>query len=439
NEEMRAVIENIQLHTLEYAEDTSLSGQAVKASQTYFQATYTTVTESLLEVLDTSEELLNRYLNDFSNQVDPSPSCQIDSDILQMAADKVDQIKRKQEDLQRSLSSATAGLYEGKAQQLRMDLAEAVEQEKILERYQEFEHGHNDFFQELCDLMYKTRQVLQHVLTNVTFNEQQGSYSFPVGYASAIADLQKELNEIRDIDAKKEKELEDYEIYAVVYTGENGKPEVMWILEQNGHAVRNYELTDYLKKTGQYLSKDRYQVLSLDGIEDKVLEGWKEGGYYLNGKKYSGVAGATLKASAYVQGGAEWVQESDFANAVLGLGLSVAAIRGSTTYKNESGIKKIYNANGNPDLRALRRKQFDEVLKNGFPDGTKLNQHAYNSLFKSGRKDIMLDDIIDALKTKPIPAKSGSVEYVNPITGTSVFVNPVKKEVVGIWPASFKK
>ncbi|MGX7150325.1 hypothetical protein [Enterococcus ureasiticus] len=103
------------------------------------------------------------------------------------------------------------------------------------------------------------------------------------------------------------------------------------------------------------------------------------------------------------------------------------------------GTGKIYNANGNPDLRALRRPQFDEVLKNGFPDGTKLNQHAYNSLFKSGRKDIMIDDIIDALNSKPISAKPGSVEYINPKTNTSVFVNPTTKEIVGIWPASFKK
>ena len=104
-----------------------------------------------------------------------------------------------------------------------------------------------------------------------------------------------------------------------------------------------------------------------------------------------------------------------------------------------SGAEKIYNANGNTDLRALRRPQFDEVLKNGFPDGTKLNQHAYNSLFKSGRKDIMINDIIDALKTKPLSADPGSVKYLNPKTGTSIFVNPETNMVVGIWPQKFKQ
>ncbi|MDT0017412.1 hypothetical protein QJV03_09490 [Listeria swaminathanii] len=71
-------------------------------------------------------------------------------------------------------------------------------------------------------------------------------------------------------------------------------------------------------------------------------------------------------------------------------------------------------------------------------DDTKLSKHAYNSLFKTGQKDIMLDDIKDALKVEPIPAKPGSVEYINPNTKTSVFVNPITKEIVGFWPESFK-
>lgn len=82
------------------------------------------------------------------------------------------------------------------------------------------------------------------------------------------------------------------------------------------------------------------------------------------------------------------------------------------------------------------------MMKDGFEiDGNqyKLNEHAYNSLFKSGRKDIMPADIYDALKAQPLPGNAGSVEYVNPATGTSVFVNSAANEVVGIWPAGFLK
>jgi gentisate 1,2-dioxygenase len=51
----------------------------------------------------------------------------------------------------------------------------------------------------------------------------------------------------------------------------------------------------------------------------------------------------------------------------------------------------------------------------------------------------MPDDILDALLTKPQPAQPGSIQYVNPSTGTTVFVNPTSKEIVGIWPSGFRK
>ena len=106
------------------------------------------------------------------------------------------------------------------------------------------------------------------------------------------------------------------------------------------------------------------------------------------------------------------------------------------------GAGKVYNAGGDAALRATRRPVFDNMLKNGVEvngNSFKLNEHAYNSMFKSGRKDIMPDDIIDALATKPQPAQPGSVQYINPSTGTTVFVNPTSSEIVGIWPSGFGK
>ena len=106
------------------------------------------------------------------------------------------------------------------------------------------------------------------------------------------------------------------------------------------------------------------------------------------------------------------------------------------------GEKVIYSAEGIPELRATRRPEFGSMMDEGFEvEGVHygLNKHAYNSLFKSGRKDVMPADIIDALKTQPGPACPGSIEYVNPITGTRVFVSLLTNEVVGIWPAKFKE
>jgi len=109
--------------------------------------------------------------------------------------------------------------------------------------------------------------------------------------------------------------------------------------------------------------------------------------------------------------------------ALLGPVAKLAGIRIGVS----EGAGKVYNAGGDAALRATRRPTFDNMLKNGVEvngNSFKLNEHAYNSMFKSGRKDIMPDDIIDALVRKPQPAQPGSVQYINPSTGTTVFVNP---------------
>jgi hypothetical protein len=102
---------------------------------------------------------------------------------------------------------------------------------------------------------------------------------------------------------------------------------------------------------------------------------------------------------------------------------------------------KIFSANGNPELRATRRPTFGGWKENGVQvngQDFKMNEHAYNSLFKSGRKDIMPDDITTALGTKSTPGTPGSVVYTNPSTGTNVYVNPTTQEIVGVQPGSFK-
>ncbi|MGI6086095.1 MAG: hypothetical protein ACOYIF_11800 [Acetivibrionales bacterium] len=119
-----------------------------------------------------------------------------------------------------------------------------------------------------------------------------------------------------------------------------------------------------------------------------------------------------------------------------GLGQSISFINSEGT----SSTPKVYNANGDPALRATRRPTFDSWVDDGVEvngQTFKMNQHAENSLFKSGRKDIMPDDIIDALLTKPQPANPGSVMYVNPSTGTKVYVNPTTQEIVGVQPIKF--
>ncbi|MCQ4087558.1 RHS repeat-associated core domain-containing protein [Saccharibacillus sp. JS10] len=119
-----------------------------------------------------------------------------------------------------------------------------------------------------------------------------------------------------------------------------------------------------------------------------------------------------------------------------------ASSKNSSTriYLNESKID-LFSAKSNPAIRSLRRPIFNEWREKGVTVQQKtygLNDHAYNRLFKSGRKDILPGDITVALTRKPVPGETGSVVYKNPSSGTKVYVNTTTKEIVGVQPGSFK-
>jgi hypothetical protein len=355
NTTMRTRIEKMKAVALQYAGDTSLSGQAVESSKAYFQENYSAICDVLTEILNTSEDLLANYLNAFSAQVDSSPNAKIDAELLGEAVLKVKSIRRKQEALKQSLSGSTAGLYEGRAQTLRLDFVEAVEQEKILEKYLQFEQSYGNYFQDLLALVMTAKRTMQSLIRDVQFNDKTGTYVMPKGYSQTLASMKKRLNTVRGIDARKQEALKEYDVIAVVYQDHYGKPQVMWLLEQNGVGVSHPELKKYLDKTGKYLNPSDYQIITNEELNKKINQSWQKGIYYMDGTKYSGAIGGTLRASAYVESVKGTLDESGLTDAVLGLGLSIAAIRGSMIYKKGNGInQKVIKEITNPVLEAPR-------------------------------------------------------------------------------------
>ncbi|EGK1804039.1 transposase [Listeria monocytogenes] len=415
NDSTRKMIQGIQNAVEEYSSDTTIKGKAVEASQQYFNETYSVISKSIIEALDVSEDRLERYIQDFRDQVDPSPNARIDAELLQEAMNRLADIKRKQEALLQSLSASTATLYEGKQQTLRTQFTDALEQEKILERYINFEQSHGNFFDSFSELVYRTGQAVRELANNVSFDGQTGRYHLDKIDTSRFQSLQKILPK------KKAFNFNDYQITW------NGTTHVLW---KDGKV--DAEATVAYKEAGLAgkLPHDR-NAPEQDAEQLKtVLESLKN--------KKDPITGVDI-SSAHVISILSGLVFTYTAGIYKGKKISISN-HDLWKIRNKKGTQKvIYSANGKPYLRALRRTQFDEVLENGLSDGTKLSKHAYNSLFKTGRKDIMLDDIKDALKVVPIPAKPGSVEYINPNTQTSVFVNPTTKEIVGIWPESFKR
>ncbi len=93
------------------------------------------------------------------------------------------------------------------------------------------------------------------------------------------------------------------------------------------------------EENGKYLNPEDYTIITNEDLNKKINKAWQDGIYYLNGNKYDGLAGGILSTSAYVEAGKGYVDRSGLADIVLGLGLSTAAIRGSTTFgKKSSGL-----------------------------------------------------------------------------------------------------
>lgn len=400
NREARSAIQKMEQAAMNYAQDNSLKGEAVTTSKHYFAESYRTICDTVIEVMNESEHLLARYIQDFHSQVDPSPNAKIDAEMLQEAMAKIRTIERKKEHLQQSLSGSTAGLHEGQMQQFRMQMAAAVKQEKILEKYIHFEQSHGNFFSTIEELVHRAGKAVRQLLRETTFNEKTGTIHLPKGYGKSLKDLKKSLAKARGIDPKMEKKLKGYTVYAVVVPGANGKSSVMWITEKDGLAVNEADLQSYLDKCGKYLEPSEYYVIPNEVLLQKINDAWKHGQYYLDGKsKFGADAKGMLAASAYVEDWAERFNKSEFGQAVLGLGLSMASIRYRPIIKKASGAKSsgedIFNYTNkvnehmtNPD-RAVPAQTLKEGIKGGTPMPDPRGSSAtmyYSEIYINGKK-----------------------------------------------------
>ncbi|WP_242551075.1 T7SS effector LXG polymorphic toxin [Enterococcus ureilyticus] len=416
-----------------------LTGTGWNSARDYFDG-YTTVSDALFNALYEIDEATTEYVSAFTSEVGAAEN-QLDTEHLERLKSELRSLQAENDILMEAAAKAFENVpFINKFFMERSMLGKAKEIE-ILEKYQTFEAEHGGDFSEVQIVISSIEQGLAEL-------GNAGNFLGGVeGYKKIVWKDQDWFQKIQDFNEKNKEDR--YEI-VVIHEDHDGK---QFAIYKNGKLDEGRTL-DYnkllgkqdwelLKKLGPETIK---MLLNLDDVEvlldDESTIGQKVKASIMlilavtPADKVKDVikAAKLMKRGDHLLDGVKLTaKELDMLRDLEKSGERVKIV------EKGKEARKIYNAKGNPDLRALRRPQFDEVLTKGFPNGTKLNPHAYNSLFKSGRKDIMLDDILDALKAKPIPAKAGSLEYINPKTGTSLFVNPKTNEVVGIWPATFKK
>ncbi|HHP9242123.1 TPA: T7SS effector LXG polymorphic toxin [Listeria monocytogenes] len=334
NAEAKEMIKKIKEAAVEYSQDSSLKGAAVATSKAYFSSTYTSITQSIAEALDESEERLAQYIREFGSQVDSSPSARIDAEVLQEAMVKVSQLQRKEEDLHRQLTAPNTKpdmeqVYVVKSRSVHTQLLKAIENENILERYLDFEQSHGQFFSALDELIRATGRAVQALLDNGTFNDKTGTYTVSSSVTSSLQLMKKALDNARKENDKDSYPdgFEDYTLFAYTYVNDQGKNVTMWLIEKNGKRVENKELQDFLEKNGQDLPPISYTELSGEDLERKVNDSWKEGVNYLTGQKVTGVSAGVLRTSAYIASGKDVMDDTGLTDMALGLGFGIAAAR----------------------------------------------------------------------------------------------------------------
>ncbi|MBT0132443.1 hypothetical protein G4229_01905, partial [Listeria seeligeri] len=269
NAEAKEMVRKIKEAAMDYTQDNSLKGAAVSTSKAYFSSTYTSITQSILEALDESEERLAQYIREFGSQVDSSPSCKIDAQVLQEVMDKVSQLQRKEETLQEQLTAPNTRpdmqeVYAVKTKSAHTQLLKAIEKENILEKYIAFEQSHGQFFSALDELIRATGQAVQELLDKVTFNEQTGTYSIPKSTTASLQRMKKALDTARTENDKDPypESFEDYTLLAYTYVNDRGETVTMWLLEKDGKRANNKELQAFLEEHGNDLNPVLYTELS---------------------------------------------------------------------------------------------------------------------------------------------------------------------------------
>lgn len=273
NQTGRKIIQGVKTTVTNYIEDGSLKGKAVEASKNYFQMTYIPLCDTITEAMNESEERLKRYIQDFHDQVDPSPNAKIDADGLYELGQMIDRIESKKEALYQRMNSST----EGQMQTYRSQLATAYKQENILEKYLAFEQSHGAFFDHLTDLVQGIQQTVRELQSNIQFNSQTGSYDLSKLNFATVNRMRKTLGKASATDTT----IYDFASYSKVKQGG------MWILSKDGKVdIKATEAYNTASFNGE-LPKDSNQATEEGELLKATLESLKQNKDPITGQEIS--------------------------------------------------------------------------------------------------------------------------------------------------------
>ncbi|EOF7810992.1 T7SS effector LXG polymorphic toxin [Listeria monocytogenes] len=405
----RKIIQGIKTTVTNYIEDGSLKGKAVESSKNYYQMTYIPLCDTIIEAMNESEERLKRYIQDFQDQVDPSPNAKIDADGLYELGQMIDRIESKKEALYQRMNSST----EGQMQTYRSQLATAYKQENILEKYLAFEQSHGAFFDHLTDLVQGIQQTVRELQSNIQFNSQTGGYDLSKLNFGTVSRMRKMLGKASATDTT----IYDFASYSKVKQGG------MWILSKDGKVdIKATEAYNTASFNGE-LPKDSNQATEEGELLKATLESLKQNKDPITGQEISKAQSFGILTSlvfGYATKGYRGKKLTISKSALIKLKKERAIFEGNKKVNRNNKFK--FGENVRNHLKNVEKVN----IKKGVIGGHNINE--FNNALKKQGVDI--EELI--LSKKPHPTIEGiyEIEYRIP-----------KKNIAGniVEPISYKK
>ncbi|EHD1579612.1 type II toxin-antitoxin system death-on-curing family toxin [Listeria monocytogenes] len=355
NQTGRKIIQGIKTTVTNYIEDGSLKGKAVEASKNYYQMTYIPLCDTITEAMNESEERLKRYIQDFHDQVDPSPNAKIDADGLYELGQMIDRIESKKEALYQRMNSST----EGQMQTYRSQLATAYKQENILEKYLTFEQSHGAFFDHLTDLVQGIQQTVRELQSNIQFNSQTGGYDLSKLNFATVNRMRKTLGKASATDTT----IYDFAAYNKVKQGG------MWILSKDGKVdIKATEAYNTASFNGE-LPKENNQATEEGELLKATLESLKQNKDPITGQEISKAQSFGILTS-------------------LVFGYTTRAYRGKKFTIPKSALRQANKANADQKTRILKNIEISKKTReaSNFEEHLKREKVALEEINKGGSK-----------------------------------------------------
>ncbi|PQC30462.1 transposase [Enterococcus mundtii] len=418
----------------------NLQGKTYDAAKAYFSQILYPLVQGGILLSEAVEKAAKRFPQEYINQVDSISlkQSELEAQIRQMnqyitQAEGIRQLllsphmPEEHQGFQLNQNTLLLTMYH--------DLKHKLEEK--LQKLLAYNQSTAQFFTEIKSLEQAVNQGLAQ--TKTAWNSQTKTFSMPkdLSWTTTIQDKwQQADNEKKGIDPTKNKELEKYNVYALIIHDSEGNPRVFWKIEdkQSGYGIVNPELYQYVTKVGHYLDPELIQFMTYDTYQEKVNAAWRQGINYETGEKLDPLLGSLVSTSQYVKDGYTWINESELGQALMVLGFTYASYKVLTT----TGVKqvesgKIEDVTGNLSMSDSGIAQSRINIANG--------QTRFTPVRKSGeRVSAGFDHVIEGHFDRPL-ANSRSIFSTSPDNLKKILKSPnsIKSSVLKIPGGQYKR